>query len=151
MIWEWKAFFSITLQNQYAVIQSTINALKGQEIRGLVTLGPVLEKQDFSVPDNVIVVESAPHSKVFPLASMVIKVQHHGCGIALSANAGPDKILKAIQKILTNEAFKQAAGKFQEDIRISDQTTFVLQELEDLMVPVQERNPKLEEASVRYA
>lgn len=173
---------SSTFQNQQAAIQSTIDALKGQEVRGLVTLGPALDKGGFSAPENVIVVNLAAHSQVFPLASLVIthaghgtimralshglpliclpmgrdqndnavKVQHHGCGIALKAKDGPEKIRRTIQKILTTESYKQAAIGFQEDIQSCDQT-FVLQEIEDLIIPSNEGNSKLEEARVRYA
>lgn len=69
---------SSTFQNQHAAIQSAIDALRDQEIRGLVTLGPALEKDSFSVPENVIVVDSAPHSKVFPEADLVITHAGHG-------------------------------------------------------------------------
>ena len=69
---------SSTFQNQYAAIQSAIDALRDQEIRGLVTLGPALEKDRFSVPENVVVMESAPHSRVFPQASLVITHAGHG-------------------------------------------------------------------------
>lgn len=174
---------SSTFQNQHAAIQSAIDALQDQDIRGLVTLGPALEKDRFTVPENVVVVDSAPHSKVFPLANLVIthaghgtvmralsyglplvclpmgrdqndnaiKVQHHGCGIALSAKAGPDRIRKAVQKILTEDGFKQAAGSFREDILASKQATFVLREIEDLIVPTNEKNKRFEQVRNRYA
>jgi MGT family glycosyltransferase len=173
---------SSTFQNQHAAIQSAIDALKGHEIRGLVTLGPALNRDRFSVPENVIVVDSAPHSRVFPLASLVIthaghgtvmralshglpllclpmgrdqndnavKVHHHGCGIALRAKAGPEKIYKAIHRILTEETFRQVAHSFQEEIRRCDRT-FVLQEIEELILHSDEGNPRLEEAGIRYA
>jgi MGT family glycosyltransferase len=69
---------SSTFQNQQATIQSAIDALRNQEIRGLVTLGPALKKSSFTVPENVLVVESAPHSKVFPEADLVITHAGHG-------------------------------------------------------------------------
>jgi MGT family glycosyltransferase len=69
---------SSTFQNQQVTIQSAIDALRNQEIRGLVTLGPALNKNSFNVPENVIVVESAPHSKVFPEADLVITHAGHG-------------------------------------------------------------------------
>lgn len=174
---------SSTFQNQQAVIQSAINALRDQEIRGLVTLGPALEKDLFAVPENVVVVESAPHSMVFPLANLVIthaghgtvmkalshglplvclpmgrdqndnavKVQLHGCGIALSAKAGPGRIRRAIRRILTEDTFRQAATIFQEDIRASEQTAYILREIEDLIIPLHKGNLELEESGVRYA
>ena len=168
--------FSSTFQNQYAVIQSAIDAMKGEEIRGLVTLGPAIDKERFSIPENVVVVKSAPHSVVFPLASLVIthaghgtimralahglpliclpmgrdqndnaiKVQHHGCGIALRAKAGPDIILTAIRRILDEEGYKQAAWSFREDIRSSNKSALILQEIQDLIVPASEESGKME-------
>ena len=173
---------SSTFQNQHAAIQSALDALKDQDIRGLVTLGPALEKERFTVPGNVIIVDSAPHSSVFPLASLVIthaghgtimralshglpliclpmgrdqndnavKVQHHGCGISLSAKASPDRIRNAVQQILADIRFRQAASGFQEEIRTCDRT-FVLQEIENLIVPRRDGNSRLETASMRYA
>jgi MGT family glycosyltransferase len=174
---------SSTFQNQYAAIQSAMDALRGQEIRGLVTLGPVLRTESFNVPENVVVVESAPHSEVFPEADLVIthaghgtvmkalshglplvclpmgrdqndnaiKIQHHGCGMALSAKAGPEKIRKAVQHILSENAFRKAAAGFQTEIRANDQKHLMWQEIEDLMDPNNEREIRLEEADVRYA
>lgn len=52
--------------------------MKGEDIRGLVTLGPAIDKERFSIPENVVVVKSAPHSVVFPLASLVITHAGHG-------------------------------------------------------------------------
>lgn len=174
---------SSTFQNQYTAIQSAIDALRDQNIRGLVTLGPALKMDRFSTPENVLIVESAPHSKVLPLADLVIthaghgtvmkalshglplvclpmgrdqndnavKVQYHGCGIALSAKAGPVKIRKAVQKILSEEAFKDVAVSFQADIRAIDQKKVIQQEIEDLVGSRNERGAKLEEANVHYA
>lgn len=156
---------SSTFQNQYTAIQSAIDALRGQEIRGLVTLGPVIEKDSFNVPENVIVVGSAPHSEVFPEADLVIthaghgtvmkalshglplvclpmgrdqndnaiKVQHHGCGIALSARSGPEKIRKAVMSILTESAFRKSAGSFSADILDRDQKVLIMQEIGGLI------------------
>lgn len=69
---------SSTYQNQYKAIQSAIDALRDQKLRGLVTLGPALDKDQFNVPENVIVVASAPHSQVFPVADLVITHAGHG-------------------------------------------------------------------------
>ena len=170
---------SSTFQNQYAVIQSAIDALQGQEVRGLVTLGPAVEKDRFTVPENVIVMDSAPHSQVFPLADLVIthaghgtvmralshglplvclpmgrdqhdnaiKVQHHGCGIALSAKASPEKIRKAVHEILNKEAFKLAVNSFKEEIQSNNQGTPLLREIEKIIGPKNETKVSLEEVS----
>lgn len=174
---------SSTFQNQQATIQSAIDALRDQDIRGLVTLGPALDKNSFNVPENVIIVESAPHSKVFPEADLVIthaghgtvmralshglpllclpmgrdqndnavKVKHHGCGIALSANAGAGKIRKAVQQLLSEKSFKEAAVGFQEMIHDSKKENLIFQEIEDLIVPKENKSVRLEENRIRYA
>jgi MGT family glycosyltransferase len=69
---------STTFQNQAPTIQSAINALKDMEVRGLVTLGPAIDEEKFNVSDNVVVVKSAPHSKIFPMADLVITHAGHG-------------------------------------------------------------------------
>lgn len=162
---------SSTFQNQQKAIQSAIDALRGQEIRGLVTLGPAMKKDEFDVPENVVVVDSAPHSRVFPRADLVIthaghgtlmralshgiplvclpmgrdqndnavKVQHHRCGLALSAKASPEKIQKSIWHILSDETFKQTADGFREDILSGDQSAKVLREMEKLIGPVEKQ------------
>jgi UDP:flavonoid glycosyltransferase YjiC (YdhE family) len=67
-----------------------------------------------------------------------IKVQHHGCGIALSAKAGPGKIRKAVLQIQSDRSFKQVAIKFQEEIRNIDRKTSILKEIEDFTGPRKE-------------
>jgi len=173
---------SSTFQNQYAVIQSAIDALRDQEIRGLVTLGPAVEKDRFVVPENVVVVDSAPHSRVFPLADLIIthaghgtvmralsqglpmvclpmgrdqndnaiKVQHHECGLALSAKAKPKKIRNAVHQILADNSFKGAALSFQKDIRATEESSGGL-EIGKLIEPGSEYSIKQVEASMRYA
>ena len=70
--------FSTTYQNQAPTIQSAIDALKDMDVRGLVTLGPAIEEEKFNVPDNVVIVKSAPHSQIFPMADLVITHAGHG-------------------------------------------------------------------------
>jgi MGT family glycosyltransferase len=67
-----------TYQNQAPTIQSTLDALKDMDVRGLVTPGPAIEEEKFNVPDNVVVVKSAPHSQIFPMADLVITHAGHG-------------------------------------------------------------------------
>ena len=69
---------STTYQNQASTIQSALNALDGMNVKGLVTLGPAIAEEKFSIPDNVVVVKSAPHSQIFPMADLVITHAGHG-------------------------------------------------------------------------
>jgi len=69
---------STTFQNQSKVIQACIDALSGLEVKGLVTLGMAMEDESFLLPENVKIIKSAPHSKVFPHADLVITHGGHG-------------------------------------------------------------------------
>ena len=174
---------SSTFQNQHTTIQSAIDAIRDQEIRGLVTLGPALDKSSFKVPENVILVDSAPHSKVFPEPDLVIthaghgtvmralshglpllclpmgrdqndnavKVQEHGCGIALSAKARPAKIRKAVQNILSEKAFKEVAISFQENIHTRNKGGLIIRELDDLVGLKNKKSVILEDQITRSA
>lgn len=79
--------FSSTFQNQAIVLQNCITALSQLPVRGLVTTGPALSAAQLPEADNVVVVESAPHSQVFPKAELVITHAGHGTVMrALSAD-----------------------------------------------------------------
>lgn len=69
---------SSTYQAQEKTIQQCINALAALPVRGLVTLGPALAHHTFQLPPNVIALPSAPYSKVFPMAGLVITHGGHG-------------------------------------------------------------------------
>ncbi len=73
--------FSSMYQAQEEPTRRVIEALGRLPVRGLVTLGPVLAIDDFPAPPNVFVVRSAPHSRLYPEAALVIT--HAGHGTAL--------------------------------------------------------------------
>jgi UDP:flavonoid glycosyltransferase YjiC (YdhE family) len=81
--------FSSTFQNQAPVIQKSIDALKGLHVKGLVTLGMAMENEDFNIPDNVFVMNTARHSEVFPHADVVITHAGHGTVIRALAHGVP--------------------------------------------------------------
>lgn len=64
--------FSSMYQGQDQAVRHVIQALGALPVRGLVTLGPVLDVADFPAPPNVAVVKSAPHSQVLPHCSVVV-------------------------------------------------------------------------------
>jgi UDP:flavonoid glycosyltransferase YjiC (YdhE family) len=64
--------FSSMYQGQDGTLRNVIAALGRLPVRGLVTLGPVLDPAGFPAPDNVVVVSSAPHSQVLPHAAVVV-------------------------------------------------------------------------------
>ena len=70
--------FSSTFQNQGAVLRHCITALSQLPVRALVTTGPALAMAQLPEADNVVVVDSAPHSQVFPHAELVITHAGHG-------------------------------------------------------------------------
>ncbi|HEY3799614.1 MAG TPA: glycosyltransferase [Caulobacteraceae bacterium] len=75
------ASFSTMYQGQDTALRHTIEAMGALDVRGIVTLGPVLEPVDFPAPDNVVVTRAAPHSRLFPILSAV--VTHAGHASAL--------------------------------------------------------------------
>lgn len=70
--------FSTTYQAQCRTVQRTMEALRRLPVRGLVTLGPAIDRERFEVPPNVVVCASAPHSRVFEEASVVVTHGGHG-------------------------------------------------------------------------
>ena len=80
---------SSTFQNQKASIQNAINGLKNLNVQGVVTLGPAMSNEKFDKPDNVILLASAPHSKLFPIADLVITHGGHGTIMRALANGLP--------------------------------------------------------------
>ncbi|MEJ0065944.1 MAG: glycosyltransferase [Caulobacteraceae bacterium] len=133
--------FSTMYQAQEDVLHRVIEALGGLDVRGLVTLGPVLSPADFPAPANVHVTRSAPHSQIFPSAGAVVthaghastlrpllagvplvciplgrdqpdnaqRVAGRGAGLRLHPEAAIDEIAAAIQRVLTEGAFREAA------------------------------------------
>jgi len=70
--------FSTTAQGQAPALQRVIDAASGLPLRLLVTLGPALAGQDFVVPDNVRLVQRAPHRIVMRDAVAVVCHGGHG-------------------------------------------------------------------------
>ncbi len=70
--------FSSTFQDQKQAIQNSIDAMRDQNVKGLITLGMAMKNESFDVPDNVVVVESAPHELVFSKADLLITHAGHG-------------------------------------------------------------------------
>lgn len=80
---------SSTFQNQQASLQRIMTALGKLSVRGLVTLGPAMSKASFMIPDNVVMVKSAPHSLVFPQADLVVTHAGHGTVMRALAHGIP--------------------------------------------------------------
>jgi UDP:flavonoid glycosyltransferase YjiC (YdhE family) len=74
-----------TFQDQAALYRKVIEALAPLPVRGLVTLGGVLDPADFAAPDHIHVVTSAPHQAVLEHAA--VAVTHCGHGSVMRALA----------------------------------------------------------------
>ncbi|HEY1388755.1 MAG TPA: glycosyltransferase [Ktedonobacterales bacterium] len=74
---------STTFQQQADVVRRVVAALAELPVRGLVTLGPALDIQQFSLPPNVRAEPYAPHVLVCPHADLVIT--HGGHGTVITA------------------------------------------------------------------
>ncbi|MEX2567853.1 MAG: nucleotide disphospho-sugar-binding domain-containing protein [Cyclobacteriaceae bacterium] len=81
--------FSTTFQNQASIVKRCIQALAELPVRALVTLGWAINLEDIKVPDHVKVIRSAPHSRVFPDAALVITHGGHGTIMRALANGLP--------------------------------------------------------------
>lgn len=78
---------STTYQQQADTVRRVVAALASLPVRGLVTLGPALANEQFSLPSNVRVATYIPHVLVCPHADLV--VTHGGHGTVITAlNSG---------------------------------------------------------------
>ena len=75
--------FSTTFQNHLGVLQRVMDAASELPLRLLVTTGPAISPSELAAPANAVVVESAPHTAVMPLAALV--VTHGGHGTVMKA------------------------------------------------------------------
>jgi MGT family glycosyltransferase len=80
-----------TFQAQRTTLARLVEALAALPVRGLVTLGGVLDPADLPGAPNVRVVASAPHAEVFPQARVV--VAHGGHGTVMKALAAGAPLL----------------------------------------------------------
>ncbi|MCW3001465.1 MAG: rebG 2 [Conexibacter sp.] len=81
---------SSTYMEQGDVLRRIVTALGELPVRGLVTLGPALERDALGdVPANVTVVASAPHAEVLRHASAVVTHAGHGTTIKSLAAGVP--------------------------------------------------------------
>lgn len=76
---------SSTFQNQSALLQRIIDALRSLPVRAVLTTGPALNPADLRPAENVEVLRSAPHGEILRHASVVIT--HCGHGTTLKALA----------------------------------------------------------------
>jgi MGT family glycosyltransferase len=83
------ASLSSTFQNQQEVLRRIVAALGTLPVRGLVTLGPSMADEKLDVPENVVTVASAPHSRVFPHAEAVVTHAGHGTVMRALAHGLP--------------------------------------------------------------
>ncbi len=81
--------FSTTFQDQRALLQRIIDALRGLRVRGVVTTGPTVDPGQLRASPNVVVVESAPHARVLPHAAAVVTHAGHGTVIRALASGVP--------------------------------------------------------------
>lgn len=81
--------FSSTYQHQAPLLQRVVDALSSLPVRGVVTLGPMLEAGDVAPAGNVAVVRSAPHGPILREASVAITHCGHGTVMKALANGVP--------------------------------------------------------------
>jgi len=70
--------FSSTYQNQGPVLRRVVEALSALPVRAVVTVGQMLGGGEVSSRDNVVVVDSAPHTRILGEASLAVIHCGHG-------------------------------------------------------------------------
>ncbi len=83
------ASLSSTFQDQRDALRRIIAALRGLDVRALVTLGPAMAGERFDLPPNVVAVPSAPHALLFPRAAAVVTHAGHGTVMRALASGVP--------------------------------------------------------------
>jgi MGT family glycosyltransferase len=87
-----------------SVVQRVSDALAELPVRGLITLGPALERHELRLPRNVIARRYVPHMVVLPNVRLVIS--HAGLGTVMAALAYSVPLLCVPIK---NDQFENAA------------------------------------------
>ncbi len=155
---------STTTQGQAPMLDRIVDALGRLPVRGLVTTGPSFDPELMTIPENVKVVTSAPHSAVMSQASVVITHAGHGtvmkalargvpllclpvgrdqpdtaarvvacgAGLRLRPGAGAGAIAKAVDRLLTDPAFRESALRMSEAIAADRERDLAVQEIEEL-------------------
>jgi MGT family glycosyltransferase len=80
---------STSFQNQAMLLRRLVAALGSMELDAIVTVGPAMEGQDISAPDNISVVRSAPHDAVMKEVSLVVTHGGHGTVMRSLLNGVP--------------------------------------------------------------
>lgn len=70
--------FSTTFQNQAGLLQRVADALAGLPVRGLITLGGSIRRDELTAPANVHLADSAPHDELMRQAALVVTHGGHG-------------------------------------------------------------------------
>jgi MGT family glycosyltransferase len=135
-------------QGQGPAMRNIVEAVGGMPVQALVTLGPSLNAEDFSAPDNVVFEKFVPHSAVLPHASAIVsqcglstiakalrlgvplvcipliadqpenaaRIAAKGAGIWLSPDASPERIREALDRVLSEPSFREAARRLGEQM-----------------------------------
>jgi UDP:flavonoid glycosyltransferase YjiC (YdhE family) len=82
-------FSSTYMKGQPGVLRRVVSALDSLPVRGMVTTGPAIDPVDVPGTPSVRVVPSAPHSRLFPRAAVVITHAGHGTIIKALASGVP--------------------------------------------------------------
>ena len=81
--------FSSTFQDQAGALRRIVDALATLPVRGLVTLGEMLDVSEVPAKGRVAVVRSAPHQEVLPRAALAVTHCGHGTTVKALAAGVP--------------------------------------------------------------
>ncbi|MBI5287758.1 MAG: glycosyltransferase family 1 protein [Chloroflexi bacterium] len=133
-------------QGQAPAMHRIVDAIGGMDVRGLVTLGPALNRDDFRAANNVKLEQFVAHSAVLPHAAAIVsqcglstltkalrhgvplvcipllgdqpdnaaRIVSKGAGVRISPDASPEEIRAALNQVLEDTSFRDAARRLGE-------------------------------------
>lgn len=84
---------STSYQNQEGTLNRIAAALEEVDAKIVITLGPMIRREDLSLSENIFVVQGASHESLMPLSSLVITHGGHGTVIRALRHRRPLLIL----------------------------------------------------------
>ena len=106
------SFSTTVMHGQPSLIQRVCDAIAGEDLQGILTLGPAVSAQSIRIAGNVEVIPYADHDQLLPRCAAV--VTHGGLGTTLRALAhGKPMLLLPLgrdQEFNTRRAVELAAG-----------------------------------------
>ncbi len=146
-------------QGQRDLFQRVLDAIGTIDIEALATTGPNLDVAELRAPKNVHVLRGAPHDLVMKDVSLVVsqgghgtvtrgdqaanaaRVEAKGAGLHLSPMASEVELAAALNRLLTEPQFKEAARSIGDAIKADIDRSSLVDEMETIAAAGRTSNP----------